>query len=240
MRELVVSLQPRYDPQRHLVAGARLHSYISSLLTPSCTVARATERSLGGHRCLPPPTRAHRQSHPQPRRQERSARTKHRIDVRLHVHRQVVARADVRAVVVRPEVDVRARDALEALDVRVDDRAAEEVEVEVVLCARSRSAIGRRQRGRKGVLRRSLGWHAGRISGVRDAKCRGKVKDTPKGCSISSPAAMRPRYMNAAMPTPGIAYHPNRSTSWKGRQKRYIHTVLGTISDEAASRQSRR
>ncbi|KAJ2965440.1 hypothetical protein NUW54_g14118 [Trametes sanguinea] len=39
------------------------------------------------------------------------------------------------------------------------------------------------------------------------------AEHVPNGCSISSPAAMRPRYMKAAMPTPGMAYHPNRSTS---------------------------
>lgn len=42
--------------------------------------------------------------------------------------------------------------------------------------------------------------------------------------------------MNAAMPTPGIAYHANRSTSWKGRKKRYIQTVLGARSDECTDR----
>ena len=42
--------------------------------------------------------------------------------------------ADVRTLVVRAEVHVRTGDALDTLNVRVDDRAAEEVEVEVVLC----------------------------------------------------------------------------------------------------------
>lgn len=32
--------------------------------------------------------------------------------------------------------------------------------------------------------------------------------------------------MKAAMPTPGIVYHPKRSTSWKGKKNKYIHTVL--------------
>ena len=69
-------------------------------------------------------------------------RTKHDIDLCFRVDRDLVrtrdGRSTVRAVrvrVVRAEVDVRARDALDALDVGVDDRVAEEIEVEVVLCA---------------------------------------------------------------------------------------------------------
>lgn len=54
--------------------------------------------------------------------------------MRLHVHRLVVRGANVRTLVVRAEVHVRTGDALDTLNVRVDDRAAEEVEVEIVLC----------------------------------------------------------------------------------------------------------
>ena len=63
-----------------------------------------------------------------------SARTKHRINVRLQVHRLIMRGANVRTLMVRAEVHVRTGDALDTLNVRVDDRAAEEVEVEVVLC----------------------------------------------------------------------------------------------------------
>ena len=67
-------------------------------------------------------------------RGRRSARTKYRINVRLQVHRLIVRGANVRTLVVRAKVHVRTGDALDTLNVRVDDRAAEEVEVEVVLC----------------------------------------------------------------------------------------------------------
>ena len=46
----------------------------------------------------------------------------------------VVRGADMRTLVVGAEVHVRTGDALDTLNVRVDDRAAEEVEVEIVLC----------------------------------------------------------------------------------------------------------
>ena len=54
--------------------------------------------------------------------------------MRLHIHRLVVCGANVRTLVVRADVHVRTADALDTLNVRVDDRAAEEVEVEIVLC----------------------------------------------------------------------------------------------------------
>jgi hypothetical protein len=49
---------------------------------------------------------------------------------------------------------------------------------------------------------------------------------SPKGCSISSPAARNPRYIKEAMATPGMVYHPKSWRSWKGRKKRYTQTVL--------------
>ncbi len=60
-------------------------------------------------------------------------RTEHILDPGPQVDCLLVRRAEARAVVVWAEVDVRARDALDALDVRMHDRAAEEVQVEVVL-----------------------------------------------------------------------------------------------------------
>ena len=93
---------------------------------------------------MPPATRKNHHSAQEGGRNHSptNKRTKHNVNLRLRVDRDLVrtrdGRSTVRAVrvrVVRAEIDVRARDALDTLDVGVDDRVAEEVEVEVVLCA---------------------------------------------------------------------------------------------------------
>ena len=73
--------------------------------------------------------------------------TKHRVDLRLRVDRDIVSSPDrvVRSftVVVRAEECIQARDALHALNVRVNNRTTEEVEVDVVLSTNARmSAFG--------------------------------------------------------------------------------------------------
>ena len=78
-------------------------------------------------------TRQHTQRRAESNRESVGTRTEDRVDARLEVDRLLVRGPEPRAVVVRAEVDVRARDAPDALDVRVHDRAAEEVQVEVVL-----------------------------------------------------------------------------------------------------------
>lgn len=90
-------------------------------------------------------------------------------------------------------------------DVVVNNLPAEEIEVEIILIGVDTSEEPK--------------WRSDDKSGAR-------TSSYPKGCSISSPAATKPRYMNAAIATPGIVNHPNWSTSWKGRKKRYSHTVL--------------
>ena len=58
---------------------------------------------------------------------------------------------------------------------------------------------------------------------------RGNLTSKNEYCSRQKDdTGMKPRYIKAAMPTPGMVDQANCSISWKGKKKRYIQTVLNT------------